>query len=266
MRSAALTFFIILPLPSLLLIIIVVSSLFFGHTQAFQQLMAQISTVAGPTVADLITQILQSSKTPFTSVLAAITFVGFSIAGGIGAFLVLRDTMDSIWEVPPPPKKQTLKTRIRRNMPPFLLVSVILIIIIAWTGIMTVISSSVGSVIIPLTGGLTSLFLRILQIVLSFILAMILFAIIYREVPETEVQWGDVKIAAIMIAVVFTITNVLFSWYVQTFTITSVTGAAGSLMILLSWLYLMNQFTLFGAEVSKTCAKRFGSKEELKPK
>jgi membrane protein len=266
LRSAALAFFIILPLPSLLLIIIVVSSLFFGNAQALQQLIAQISTIAGPTVADLITQLLQSSSTPFTSVLATITFVGFSIAGGIGAFQVLRDTMDFIWEIPPPPKKRTLKTRVRRNIRPFLLVSAVLVIIIAWTGIMTVILSSVGSVIVPLTGGLTSLFLRTLQIVLSFILATILFIIIYREVPDTEVQWGDVKMAAVMIAVVFTITNALFSWYIQTFTITSVAGAAGALMILLTWVYIMNQFMLFGAEFSKTYAIRFGSQEKLKPK
>jgi membrane protein len=258
-RSAALTFYIILPLPSLLLIILVISSLFFGHTQALQQLIAQISTIAGSTVADLLTQLLQSSNTPFTSVLATITFVGFSIAGGIGAFQVLRDTMDFIWEIPPPPIKRTLKARVKRNIRPFLLVSTVLIIIIALTGIMTVILSSVGSAIVPLTGGLTSLFLRILQVVLSFILAAILFAMIYREVPDTEVTWGDVKIAAVMIAAIFTITNVLFTWYVQTFTVTSVAGAAGALMILLIWLYLMNQFMLFGAEVSKTYAMRFGS-------
>jgi membrane protein len=174
--------------------------------------------------------------------------------------------MDFIWEIPPPPKKRTLMARVRRNIRPFLLVSAVLIIIIALTGIMTVILSSVGSVIVPLTGGLTSYFLRILQIVLSFILATILFALIYREVPDTEVTWGDVKIAAVMIAVVFTITNVLFTWYVQTFTITSVAGAAGALMILLIWLYIMNQFMLFGAEVSKTYAIRLGSQEKLKPK
>jgi membrane protein len=266
LRSAALAFFIILPLPSLSLITIVVLSQFFGHTNAFQQLMKQIGAVAGPTVANLLTQLLQSANAPSTSALATITFVGFSIAGAIGAYQVLRNTMDFIWKISPPPKKRTLKTRVRRNLRPFLLVSAVVIIILTWTGITTVILSSVGSAIVPLTGGLTFLFLRILQIVLSFILATILFAIIYREVPDTKIHWGDVKMAAVMIATVFTITNALFSWYIQTFTVTSVGGAAGALMILLIWIYVMNQFMLFGAEFSKTYALRFGSQKHLKPK
>ncbi|MGD0451593.1 MAG: YihY/virulence factor BrkB family protein [Candidatus Bathyarchaeia archaeon] len=262
LRSAALAFFIILPLPSLLLILMVVSSQFLGQTQAFQQLIAQISAVAGPAVANLITQVLQSSKTPSTSFLATVTFVGFSVAGVIGAFQVLRNTMDIVWKISPPPKRRTLMTRIRRNIRPFLLVFSVVIIIIAWTVIMTAILSSVGSVIVPMTGGLNSLFLRILQIVLSFILATGLFAIIYREVPDTDIQWGDVKIAAVMVAVVFSITNVLFSWYIQTFSITSVAGAAGAIMILLSWVFIMNQLMLFGAEFSKTYAIRFGSQKK----
>jgi membrane protein len=261
LRSAALAFYVILPLPSLLLIVLVISSQFFGHTQAFQQLIAQISAIAGPAVANLIAQLLQSSNAPFTSVLATITFVGFSAVGVIGAFNVLRETMDYIWKIPPPPKKRTLKARVKRNIRPFLLVSIVAVIVIAWTGIITVILSSVGSVIVPLTWGSISLFLRLLQIVLSFVLATILFVVIYREVPDTKVQWGDVKIAAVMIAFVFTITNLLFSWYIQTFTITSVAGAAGALMILLTWVYIMNQLMLFGAEFSKTYAKRLGSQK-----
>ena len=266
MRSAALAFFIVLPLPSILLIAIVVLSQFFGRAQAFQQLILQISAVAGPTVANLIAQLLQSTDAPTTSVLAVITFVGFSIAGTIGAYQVLRNTMDFIWKISPPPKKRTLKTRIRRNLRPFLLVFSVAVIIIIWTGITTAISSTIGSAIVPLTGRVTSLFLRILQIVLSFILATVLFALIYREVPDAKIHWGDVKIAAVIIAVVFTITNMLFSWYVQTFTVTSVAGAAGALMILLIWIYVMNQFMLFGAEFSKTYALRFGSQKHLTPK
>jgi membrane protein len=261
LRSAALAFYVILPLPSLLLIVLVVSSKFFGHTQAFQQLIEQISAVAGPAVANLIAQLLQNSNAPFTSVLATITFVGFSVAGVIGAFNVLRETMDYIWKIPPPPKKRTLKARVRRNIRPFVLVSTVAVIVVAWTGIITLIVSSAGNVIEPLNGALISLLLRVLQIVLSFVLATILFAIIYREIPDTKVQWGDVKIAAVMIALVFTITNVLFSWYVQTFTITSVAGAAGALMILLTWVYIMNQLMLFGAEFSKTYARRLGSQK-----
>jgi membrane protein len=99
LRAAALTFFIILPLPTLLLIVITVFAQFFGQTQAMPILVLQISSVVGPDVAELFRQLLSNAASPFNSVWTAIVVVGFSVGGAIGAFSVLRDTMDIIWEV-----------------------------------------------------------------------------------------------------------------------------------------------------------------------
>ena len=99
LRAAALTFFIILPLPTLLLIVIAIFAEFFGQSQAIQILVTQISAVVGPAVAELFRQLLSNAASPFTSVWTAIVVVGFSLGGAIGAFSVLRDAMDCIWEV-----------------------------------------------------------------------------------------------------------------------------------------------------------------------
>jgi membrane protein len=99
LRAAALTFFIILPLPTLLLIVITVFAQFFGQNQAMPILVLQISSVVGPDVAELFRQLLSNATSPFNSVWTAIVVVGFSVGGAIGAFSVLRDTMDIIWEV-----------------------------------------------------------------------------------------------------------------------------------------------------------------------
>jgi uncharacterized BrkB/YihY/UPF0761 family membrane protein len=98
-RGAALTFFVILPLPSLLLIVIAVLSPFYGHTHATQVLIAEITALAGPSVAGLFNQLLANYKSPFSSLWVAVTTVGFSLGGAIGAFAVWRDMMDAIWEV-----------------------------------------------------------------------------------------------------------------------------------------------------------------------
>ncbi len=105
-RAAALTFFIILPLPSLLADCGNCSGIFYGQTQAIQQLIQQISSLAGPVVAELFKELLASAMSPFTSVWAAITLVGFSLAGAIGAFAILRDTMNVIWDVQLPKTKK----------------------------------------------------------------------------------------------------------------------------------------------------------------
>lgn len=99
LRAAALTFFIILPLPTLLLIVIAIFAQFYGQTQAIQILVQLISVVVGPSVAGLFSQLLSNALSPFTSFWTAIIVVGFSIGGAIGAFSVLRDAMDCIWEV-----------------------------------------------------------------------------------------------------------------------------------------------------------------------
>ena len=121
-RAAALTFFIILPLPSLLLIVVSFFAQFYGQTQATQQLIQSITSLAGPAVAGLFRELLSNAMSPFASLWVAITVVAFSLAGAIGTFAVLRDTMDVIWEVKLP-IKQKLTARIEQRIGPFFLFS-----------------------------------------------------------------------------------------------------------------------------------------------
>jgi len=130
LRAAALTFFIILPLPSLLLIVINFSAQFSGQIQATQQITQLITSLAGSAVAGLFRELLTGAMSPFTSMWTAVTVVGFSLAGAIGAFSVLRDTMDVIWEVKLP-IKQSLTWRIRQKIGPFFVVSSFGLIVIA---------------------------------------------------------------------------------------------------------------------------------------
>ncbi len=267
-RAAALAFFIILPLPSLLLIIVAVFAQFFGEAQALENLLQQITALAGPAVAELVRELLESARTPFTSTLASITSVGFTLGGAVGAFAVLHDTLNSIWEVPSP-QRESLKSSLAHKVFPFLVVSALGVIVVVWTGIATVLFHYVNLLLEPFLGGLTPIFLAVGHIILSFSLAALLFAIAYKRLPDTRVEWGDVTLAAILTALVFTITNSVFGFYIQTFPITSVIGAAGSLMILLLWIFLINQYILFGAAFSQTYAAMKGSRAKTsgeKPK
>jgi len=255
LRAAALTFFIILPLPTLLLIVIAIFAQFFGQTQAIQILVLQISAVVGPAVAELFRQLLSNAGSPFTSVWIAIVVVGFSLGGAIGAFSVLRDAMDCIWEVRVP-KGRPLWKRIRQRIGPFVLVSALGLIVIGWTAI----ASSLFSLITlySINGTLTKIAIAIAQVVLSFGVATLLLAIIYKMIPEARVHWQDVTLASIVTGIAFTVTNYIFGTYIQTFTVTTVIGAAGALMIILLWIFVLNQIVLFGAEVSKVYATNMG--------
>jgi membrane protein len=264
LRAAALTFFIILPLPTLLLIVIAIFAQFFGQTQAIQILVQQITAVVGPSVAELFNQLLSNAGSPFTSVWTAIIVVGFSLGGAIGAFSVLRDTMDCIWEVKLP-KKRTFWRRIREKTGPFVLVSALGLIVIAWTAI----SRSLFRLLMlnSINGTLTVVAVTIVPVLLSFGVATLLLALIYKLIPEARVHWQDVTVASIVTGIAFTVTNYIFGTYIQAFTVTTLTGTAGALVIILFWIFILNQIVLFGAELSKVYATNVGehARQHLSP-
>lgn len=254
-RAAALTFFIFLPLPSLLLIVISFFAQFYGQTQATQQLVQLITSLAGPAVAGLFRELLTGAASPFSSLWVAITLVVFSLAGAIGAFAVLRDTMDVIWEVKLP-IRQKLTTRIEERIGPFFLVSSFGLIVIAWTVIATPLFSAIKYY--SVNDVLTVVAVTIAQIMVSFSVSALLFAITFKFIPRIKIHWQDVILPAIVTSTAFTVTNYVLGFYVQTFTVTTIIGAAGSLMVILLWIFILNLIILFGAEVSKVYASTFG--------
>lgn len=255
LRAGALTFFIILPLPTLLLIVIGIFAQFYGEAQAIQIIVQQIAAVAGPAVADLFRELITNAGSPFTSVFSSIVVIGFSIGGAIGAFSVLRDTMDHIWDVRAP-KGLSLWTRVRQKIFPFIIVSALGLIVIAWTGVASRLFNFITMYSINDT--LTIAALIVAEVLLSFAVSTLLLAIIYKMIPQATVHWHDVGLASIVTGVAFTVANYIFGSYVQTFPITTVAGAAGSLLIILLWIFVLNQIVLFGAEVSKTYATTIG--------
>jgi membrane protein len=208
-------------------------------------------------VADLMQQLLESVTSPFTSLFASVTSLVFTIIGAIGIFGVLQNTMDTIWGVNQ--YKSGFLQRIKRKIVPFLLISVLGFAIMVWTGITAVLLRILTYALNPLSSTTVTVTLRITQFGLSFVLATLLFAVIYKEIPDLAIQWRDVSLAAIITSLLFTMTNSLIGIIIEFFTITSVTGAAGSLMILLPWIFLINQFTLYGAAFSKVYTETVGS-------
>jgi membrane protein len=259
LRAAALTYFIILPLPTLLLIVVAVFSLFFGSGGAVGVVVAQIGVLAGPLVAGLFEQLLVSSASPFSGVWTAIVVVGFSVGGAFGAFYVLREGMDKIWGVKLP-QGQPLWKRTRQKLVPFLVVAALGLIVIAWTGFANSLYGAIGD--FSVNQVLSFVVLGLAQLVLSFVLALVLLAVIYKLLPEATVHWQDVALASVVGAVAFTVTNYFFGFYIQVFVVTTVGGAAGALLIILLWIYALNLIVLFGAEVSRVYALSVGTHAE----
>ena len=262
LRAAALAFFIILPLPSLLLITADVYSQFLGQVLGTQQLILQINALAGPTIASLVGELLQSAANPFTSVFNSFVSVVFAVAGAVGAFAVLQDTLNVLWDVKLP-KRRSIKTRVRERFVPFVLVLGAAVIVFGLLEFTSLLTNSVSD---ALVGGIgvfaASGFLFLIQLLFSFGSAVLLFAIIFKEIPDTVIDWGDVWLGGIITALAFTILNYLFRFYLQSFPVTSLAGAAGSLIILLLWVFVIAQFLLYGAQFTHCTAETMGSHSE----
>ncbi len=105
-----------------------------------------------------------------------------------------------------------------------------------------------------INGTLTAIAIALAQIILSFGVATLLLAIIYKMIPESKVHWQDVKVASIVTGTAFTVANYIFGTYIQIFIVTTIVGAAGVLLIILIWIFVLNLIVLFGSEVSKVYA------------
>jgi membrane protein len=258
-RASSLAFLGIFPLPSLLMITAAMLSQIYGQAAALDQVMQDITTVAGPVVADLFRQVLENVRNPFATVLISVGSLTFFLLGSVVAFGELQDALNTIWDVVPP-RRRTFKDKLRCRITPFLLISGLGIIIVIWTGVTAVVFSFIRLSAGSLAG--VSILLGTADVALSFLLVALLFAVIYKMLPDTRIAWRDVALAAVLTAVLFTVSKYLFEIYIQAFVATSVYGVAGAIMLLLLWLFLVAQFLLFGAEFSNVYAERMGSRSD----
>ncbi|MCW3998763.1 MAG: YihY/virulence factor BrkB family protein [Candidatus Bathyarchaeota archaeon] len=256
LRAAALAFFIILPLPSLALIGVAVFAQFYGQEQALAQLISQVSTLVGPAVAALLEDLLTNAQSPLTSIIGSFFSIVFAISGAVGAFSVLQKSIDVIWEIHP---KRGIAESIKAKLVPFAAIIGLGLLVVAWTAFSTVLSDAAIALFSSLLGRFPTLLLRLLEVVLSFVLATLLFAVVFKTLPETEVQWRDVWVAAAITGLVFTLLNSFFGLYLSLFYINTLAGTAGSLIVLFLWIYITALFVLFGAQFSKVYAQTFGS-------
>jgi membrane protein len=258
LRAAAITFFVMLPLPSFALITVAVLAQVYGQQQALQQLILQIRNVAGSSVADLVSQLLTNAQNPLTSFFGSLFAVVFALAGALGAFSVLQKSVNKVWEIKP--VHLSFTESVRSKFAPFVLTGIVGFVVVVWTAFSTVFFGAAVLFLEPVFGGLTAVFLRVLQIILSFGLGTLLFAIIFKQLPEIHVEWRDVTLAAVITSVIFTVLNYLFGVYLSLFPVTTLGGTAGSLILLFLWMYLVSLFILFGAQLTRVYAAAFGSR------
>lgn len=253
--GAALAFYTVFSLAPILLLSIAIAGAFFGERAARGQIFEQIRDLIGPSGATAVESIIQNASTSGSGALTTVFSVLTVIIGATTALVELKAGLDKIWDVPPE-QRQGFWYFIRTR-----LLSVGVILALAFLLLVSLIISAGLTALEELSPGkqLFNLVYEWLNLLFSFALVAALFATIYKVLPSVRIAWRDVTVGAVMTAALFTIGKYAIGAYLGNSGLASTYGAAGSIILLLVWVYYSAQIFLFGAEFTRSYAHHFGS-------
>ncbi|MEA2571883.1 MAG: rane protein [Acidobacteriota bacterium] len=254
--GAALAYYTIFSIAPLLLIAISVAGLVFGREAVQGQLFIQLRGVLGPTAAEAVQEMVKNASKPASGVVATVVGVVTLILGASGVFGQLKDALNTIWDVEP--KKVSgvigfLKARFLSVAMVFGIAFLLLVSLILDAAVATV-----GKFAQDRLPGGEALWQSV-QLAFSFCVVTVLFAMIFRFLPDLKIEWRDVWLGATFTSLLFVIGKFALGLYLGKSAVGSSFGAAGSLVVLLLWVYYSAQILLFGAEFTQVYARAHGS-------
>ena len=260
--GAALAFYSVLSMGPLLMLALSAAGLLFGHDAAQGKIVAQIQGVIGDQGARAIQDMLtEAARKKTTGTVAAIIGLITLFVGASGVFGQLQDAMNTIWQVKL--EKRGILSLIQHR---FLSFSMVL-----GTGFLLLTSLVLSSALAALDNYTSSFVtgfavaLHVLNAIISIGVISALFALIFKYMPDAKIAWRDVWIGAVLTAILFTVGKFAIGLYIGHSSFSSSYGAAGSLVVILVWIYYSAQILFFGAEFTQVYANRFGSRIEPKP-
>jgi membrane protein len=256
--AAALSYYALFAIAPLLVIVIAIAGLFFGEEAARGQIVGQVQGLVGEQSAQTIQEMVANAgSNRSTGILATVVGIVTLVFGALGVFGQLQDALNTIWEVQPKPGKSWLEV-IKDRLAPFTMV-----LGIAFLLLVSLVISAALAALGKFFGGIFPEFAlvgQIINFVVSFGVITLLFAMMFKFLPDAKIAWSDVWVGAAATALLFTIGRLLIGIYLGRSSTASAYGAAGSLVIVLIWVYYSAQILFLGAEFTQVYAKTYGSK------
>lgn len=253
--GAALAFYTIFSLAPVLIISIAIAGFFFGQAAARGEIVGQIHDLVGPQGAQLVQSVLQNASRPEAGLVATIFSIVTLILGANTALAELKAGLDQIWDVPPERRTgfwYAVRTR---------LLSVGLILVLGFLMLVSLAISAALAALEKLSRG--ELFINTalgwVNSLFAFVLVAALFGTIYKVLPSVKIAWRDVTIGSLVTALLFTAGKFAIGVYLGNSGVASTYGAAGSVVLILIWVYYSAQILLYGAEFTRAFAYRYGS-------
>jgi membrane protein len=256
--GAALAYYTLFSLAPVLLIAISVAGLVFGAEAARGEIVAQLRGLIGQEGAIAVQGLLKSASRPASSLIASAVSVVTLLIGSTTVFSELQSDLDRIWRAPAAEKKTGLWALLRARLLTFGMILAIgfllLVSLVISAGL-----AAIGKWSGPYFVG-REVVLQVLNTLVSFGITTVLFALIYRILPRVHIDWSDVWVGAGVTSLLFTLGKLGIGLYLGMSSVTSGFGAAGSIVVLLVWVYFSAQIFLLGAEFTWVFAHRHGSR------
>lgn len=260
-NSTVISYYTIFSLPGLLVIIVNLAGYFFGKDAVTEKLTGEIQGVIGPEAAGDVANILARAWEAEGFTAASIVGIATLIFGATGVFYQLQQTLDIVWEVKPEPKRKFLKLIMDRLFSFGLILTVGFLLLISL--VLSALVSYLGDWVATHLSNALNIVFRILDFGISLAGVTVLFAAIYKVLPDAEVRWKDVWVGAFVAAVLFVLAKYLLGFYFSKAEPASTYGAAGSIVLIMLWVTYGGLILLFGAEFTRIYADRYG--EEIRP-
>lgn len=254
--SAALAFYTVLSLSPLLIIVIAVAGRVFGAEAVRGEIVAQFGSLIGHSAAEQIEIMIQQASNPKTNLIASLLGLVTLLLGSAGVFGQLKDALDTVWSAKP-----SRYTGFRGYFRSYML-SMMMVLGVAFLLLISLVLSAGISGLGKWAADLlpsSVIALRVAEFLLTFVVITVLFAMIYKILPEVDLAWRDVWVGAAVTALLFNIGKLAIGVYLGRSSVGSVFGAAGSLVIILVWTYYSAAIFLYGAELTEVFARNWGT-------
>lgn len=255
--SASLAYYTIFAMAPLMIIIISLSGIFLGRDAVEGKIYNQLAGFVGSDTAIQLQQIIKNASLAGKSKMAAIIGGITLLVAATTVFAEIQESINMIWGLKPKPKRGWVKMLLNRVLSFSVIISL---------GFLLLVSLSITTLIDGFSASLRAHFpdvtvvvFYVVNLLITLIVITMIFAVIFKILPDAKIKWKDIMAGAITTAVLFMLGKFAISFYISKSNVGSTYGAAGSLVILLLWVYYSAIILYFGAEFTKAFALKYGS-------
>lgn len=257
-QSASIAFYTIFSMPAILLISMVIAGYFYEDQEVKQTILEQIQSLFGPQSAEQVQKIMENASQTASTTLAKIVGIGTLLFSATTVFISLQNSLNSIWGIKPKPKQEIIGFIMNRLLSLAMVISIGFLLLVSL--VIDALIVIFNNIIEDLLSGYALYVISGVNLIISMGIITLIFAMIFKILPDAKIKWRDVWVGALVTTLLFTLGKYLIGLYLGASTLANAYGAAGSLVLLLVWVYYSVLIMLFGAEFTFVYSREIGDR------